>query len=261
MHIISASKFRLGFSTTWNIVNSPLYFFNAFRLNLILNTYIFCILKFFRIRLVKWFLNVEARYVKLGIITFSSSKGNFSRIRKRKGKRKRRWSFFPVWNYTYIDQATRFTKKLYKYCSRAQHDRNTKWTLWLYDCAPQKRKVFPVVFYRLGKNRGKLKRKQTKWKLSLENIITSDRDSDTIKKKQSYKSLKKFAQFPGLQMQSFLNFRIVFMLLKFSKNFFLNNNLTFKIKVFSFISYINLYIKRFSSSKKKQSCCKTFGLI
>jgi len=47
----------------------------------------------------------------------------------------------------------------------------------------KKRKVFPVVFYRLGKNRGKLKRKQTKWKLSLENIITSDRDSDTIKKK------------------------------------------------------------------------------
>jgi len=77
MHRVAASKFRLGHSTTWNIINSPLYFFVAFRLNIILNSYVRCMLKFFRIRLVKWFLNIEAHYIKIGLIVFSSSKGSF----------------------------------------------------------------------------------------------------------------------------------------------------------------------------------------
>jgi len=190
MHKISASKFRLGRTTTWNLVNSPLYFFIAFRLNLILNTYIRCILKFFRIRLVKWFINIEVSYIKLGLVVFSISKGSFSKIAKQKVKRSKRGGIFPLWNYTYIHQATRYTKMLYKYCVRREHDRKSKWTLWVYDTAPKKRKSFPAVFYYLGKRRSKLKRKKTKWKMSLENIITTKRDSDLLKKRTNFKSKK-----------------------------------------------------------------------
>jgi len=164
MHRVAASKFRLGHSTTWNIINSPLYFFVAFRLNIILNSYVRCMLKFFRIRLVKWFLNIEAHYIKIGLIVFSSSKGSFSRIRKIKIKKKRTHPIFPIWNYTYIDQATYVTKLLAKYGSRGNHNRKAKWTLWIYDGAPKKRKAFPVVFYKLGKRRSKLKRKKSKVK-------------------------------------------------------------------------------------------------
>ncbi len=254
MHKISASKFRLGHSVTWNLVNSPLYFFIAFRLNLILNTYIRCILKFFRIRLVKWFINIEVNYIKLGLIVFSTSKGSFSKIIRQRVKRNRRYSVFPVWNYTYIDQATRYTKLLYKYCARKEHNRKVKWTLWVYDNAPKKRKAFPAIFYYLGKRRSKLKRKKTKWKRSLENVITSRRDSDLVKKRNYFRSIKKFAQFPALQLQHFLNFKLSLMLLKFSKNLMsTNKKFSFKIRILSFIIYLNLFIKKFTSGKKNKA--------
>jgi hypothetical protein len=46
------------------------------------------------------------------------------------------------------------------------------------------------------------------------------------------------------------------MFLKFSRFFFLNNSLAFKIKIFSFLSYLNLYIKNFTSKKKNKTAVR-----
>ena len=255
MHKIAASKFRLGHSVTWNLVNSPLYFFIAFRLNLILNTYIRCILKFFRIRLVKWFINIEVHYIKLGLVVFSISKGSFSKIRKQKVKKSTKVINFSCMKLYIYWSSNSYTKLLHKYCARREHDRKVKWTLWVYNNAPKKRKAFPAIFYYLGKRRSKLKRKKTKWKMSLENIITSERDSDLIKKRHYFKSIKKFAHFPPLQMQYFLNFKISLLLLKFSKNLLAINSrkFSFKVKILNFIIYLNLFIKNFTSTKKNKA--------
>jgi len=105
---------------------------------------------------------------------------------KNKGKKKKSKPIFPLWNYTYIDQATYSTRLLAKYGARGNHNRKAKWTLWVYDGAPRRRKAFPAVFYKLGKRRSKLKRKKTKWKRSLENLITLDRESSLIRKRSYY---------------------------------------------------------------------------
>jgi len=109
MHKVSASKVRLGVSVGWLSLNSPLYFFKVFRLNIILNSYLRGFLKFFRIRLVKWFMHVEARFLKIGLITFNISRNNNL-------KKIKRWKrVFPaIWNYTYIDKITLFLKKTHK---------------------------------------------------------------------------------------------------------------------------------------------------
>jgi len=92
--------------------------------------------------------------------------------------------------------------------------------------------------------------------MSLENIITTKRDSDLLKKRTNFKSKKKFAQFPALQLQHFLNFKVSLLLQKLSRNLLVNNKkFSFKVKVLSFIIYLNLYIKNFTSAKKiKQHC-------
>jgi len=76
-----------------------------------------------------------------------------------------------------------------------------------------------------------------------------------VRKRNYFKSIKKFAQFPALQMQHFLSFKISLLLLKFSKNLFFTNNqkFLFKIKILSFIIYLNLYIKNFTSEKKNKA--------
>jgi len=137
---------------------------------------------------------------------------------------------------------------------RRNHDKKQKWTLWTFDNAPKKRKKFPAIFYYLGKRRSKLKRKKFKWKISLENIITSERDSDSIKKRNRFKSIKKFSRFPALQMQHFLSFKVYLLLQRLSKNLLLSSQKQlFKIKILSLIIYINLFIKNFTSTKKNKA--------
>jgi len=151
---------------------------------------------------------------KIGINSFFILKGIIFKNKKNKNKKKKTKPIFPLWNYTYIEQATYVTKLLAKYGARGHHNRKAKWTLWVYDGAPKRRKAFPAIFYKLGKRRSKLKRKKAKWKRSLENIITLPRESDLVRKHNKFNSIKKFAKFPALQLQGFLNFQKIYLLIK-----------------------------------------------
>jgi len=145
----------------------------------------------------------------------------FLKLEKKRGKRKVRFPIHPMWNYRYLDRVRRVSKLLYKYAVRKKHERKVKWTLWLKYGSPLKRKAFPAVFYRLGRNRSKLKRKLGLWNRSLENILTSKRDTDLIRKRTVFKPIKKFSKFPALQFQYYVAFKTQSIILKFARNFFL----------------------------------------
>lgn len=100
-YLVSASAFRLGFSISWSVINSPLYFDKGYRLSIMLNCYLRGLLKMFRIKLVKWFFNVEARNIRLVVIILYKTNYYYNKIRYRKKKFK-----FSYWNKIYFDRDT-----------------------------------------------------------------------------------------------------------------------------------------------------------
>src|SRR5271156_4592732 len=48
-HSISPATYRLGYSISWNVISSPLFFNLNVRLNIVLNTFLRGMLKYFRI--------------------------------------------------------------------------------------------------------------------------------------------------------------------------------------------------------------------
>ncbi len=97
----SSTFYRLGYSVTWNVVNSPLHFNKSVRLNIVLNTFLKGMLKYFRIKLVKWIGNVEGNYFKLSLVTFDKAYPKYYKFR---GKLKP-MKFFS-WNYLYFKKTS-----------------------------------------------------------------------------------------------------------------------------------------------------------
>ncbi len=97
----SSTFYRLGYSVTWNVVNSPLHFNKSVRLNIVLNAFLKGMLKYFRIKLVKWIGNVEGNYFKLSLVTFDKAYPKYYKFR---GKLKP-MKFFS-WNYLYFKKTS-----------------------------------------------------------------------------------------------------------------------------------------------------------
>jgi hypothetical protein len=97
----SSTFYRLGYSVTWNVVNSPLHFNKSVRFNIVLNTFLKGMLKYFRIKLVKWIGNVETNCFKLSLVIFDKTYPKYYKFR---GKLKP-MKFFS-WNYLYFKKTS-----------------------------------------------------------------------------------------------------------------------------------------------------------
>jgi len=97
----SAAFYRLGYSITWNVVNSSLHFSKSVRFNIVLNTYLRGMLKYFRIKLVKWIGNMEGNYFKLSLVIFDKSYPKYYKFRGRLKTLK-----FSNWNYLYFKKTS-----------------------------------------------------------------------------------------------------------------------------------------------------------
>ena len=68
-YINPSSKLRLGHTISWNVrIAWNIYFQRSTRLNFFLNTMLKGLLRYMRIKLVKWFGNYEVLYFNLGIL-------------------------------------------------------------------------------------------------------------------------------------------------------------------------------------------------
>jgi len=73
IYYLSVTNYKLGYSISWRVVNSHLHFSKSVRLNIVINTYLRGMLKYFRSKLVKWIGNVEWNYFKLSLVISSKS--------------------------------------------------------------------------------------------------------------------------------------------------------------------------------------------
>jgi len=68
-YTVATSKLQLGVSISWNFLVPFNYsFFSTTRINIFLNTILFGFLKYFKIRLVKWFGVSQRLYFNLNLI-------------------------------------------------------------------------------------------------------------------------------------------------------------------------------------------------
>ena len=98
---ISPATYRLGYSVSWNSINSSLFFSRSVRLNIVLNTFLKGLLKYFRIKLVKWVSHSESNYYKLVLVVLDTTYPEFYKIRFKS----KRLKFF-AWNYLYYNKVT-----------------------------------------------------------------------------------------------------------------------------------------------------------
>jgi len=195
-------------------------------------------------------MNVEARFLRLGLLTMFHTWARKESIRGKKFFNAR--FKFSAWGYTYISRASFMTMNLRKYCV----ENKPKETIARVGSGLLWHKVFRRVFYRLGNNRGVLAKKYfKKWK-TLEGGITDLRDSYAVMKKSKNFSARKLAGFPSLGFYKANNYKILIYLTGLVKKNLYNSSLPFKLKYLNSILNLNFFIKNSTSSKKNKNLKK-----
>ena len=146
-YTVATSKLQLGVSISWNFLVPFNYsFFSTTRINIFLNTILFGFLKYFKIRLVKWFGVSQRLYFNLNLIVHY-----WSHLKKR-------WlsKLFFFWNKRYfrrklaIPSYYKASKELTRFEIARLPDFYTRKDLknrfWL-GSGPVRHKMFKTIFF------------------------------------------------------------------------------------------------------------------
>ena len=256
-YLVSATAFRLGSSISWSVINSPFYFDKGYRLSIMLNCYLRGLLKMFRIKLVKWFFNIEAYNIRLVIMVLYKTNYYYHKVRYKRKRFK-----FSYWNKLYFNRDTWYIKHLKNYYSSAIYLQKVNLgsgRLW--------HKHFKTIFFKLGKNKGLHKVKVYKVRRKIVEELCFNRTFDLILKKNVQRfRVKKIANFPTLQIMHRFYYKLLNILLKRLNaygNFYLRSSslFIFKINFLKIIFYLNYYIKKLNTFKSSYYVKRLFSFF
>ena len=232
----SSTFYRLGYSVTWNVVNSPLHFSKSVRLNIVLNTFLKGMLKYFRIKLVKWIGNMEGNYFKLSLIIFDKTYPKYYKFR---GKLKP-MKFF-LWNYNYFKKTSWSLGMLRDYYTKRHYKPKFKLGSGNYW-----HKFFTSIYFILSKNFKHSRKTFKNGTIDAEFLGGIRSESSNVVKLNNMLSfsMNKYSRLPQYQFMFKFYFKLYLYLNKWK-----HDNLSFhekKFKLFFFLKtmLLNFFLKK-----------------
>jgi hypothetical protein len=233
----SSTFYRLGYSITWNIVNSPLHFSRSVRLNIVLNTFLKGMLKYFRIKLVKWIGNMEGNYFKLSLIIFDKSYPKYYKFRGRLKSLK-----FSSWNYLYFKKTSWVLGQLKDYYTKKHYKPKFKLGSGNYW-----HKFYKSIYFILNKNFKHSRKTFKNGTIDAEFLCEPRSDNSGIVKLNNllYFNVNKFSKLPHYQFM----FKFYFKLYLYLKKWKFDYSLSFYEKKFKFFFLLKLLVLNFFLKK------------
>ena len=233
----SSTFYRLGYSVTWNVVNSPLHFSRSVRLNIVLNTFLKGMLKYFRIKLVKWVGNMEGNYFKLSLIIFDKTYPKYYKFRGKLKSLK-----YSSWNYLYFKKASWTLGQLHDYYTKKRYKPKFKLGSGNYW-----HKFYTSIYFILNKNFKHSRKSFKNGTIDAEFLCETRSDFSSILKLNNSLTfnVNKFSKLPHYQFMFKFYFKLYLYLNKWKFDYTLGlKKKNFKKFFFLKLLLLNFFIKK-----------------